>query len=181
MDNLGHPVKRTARSDEGENAAHESATERAQANGALVPTTYADDHQHAAASKATRAGPPDLFVVRIGGYLLLHNDGARRVSDVTAQSGLRAYRFLSTSGAFVDFDHDGDLDIVIVGLADLDRSREQAAARALTFPDDFPGAPAVLLQNNGNGTFTDITGKTGVGGLRHGVAIVPTDYDNRRD
>ena len=126
-------------------------------------------------------GFPDLFVIRYGRNLLLHNDGGRRFSDVTAQSGLPAYRFLSTSGAFVDFDHDGDLDIVLVGLADLDRAREQAAARALTFPDDFPGAPAVLLQNNGNGTFTDITGKTGVGGLRHGVAIVPTDYDNRRD
>jgi tetratricopeptide (TPR) repeat protein len=126
-------------------------------------------------------GAPDLFVIRYGRNLLLHNDGGGRFSDVTAQSGLPAYRFLSTSAAFVDFDHDGDLDIVIVGLADLDRAREGAAARALTFPDDFPGAPAVLLQNNGNGTFTDITGKTGVSGLRHGVAIVPTDYDNRRD
>src|SRR5262249_52775614 len=85
------------------------------------------------------------------------------------------------SAAFVDFDHDGDLDIVIVGLADLEGARERAASGALTFPDDFPGAPTVLLQNNGNGTFTDITAKTGVSGSMHGVAIVATDYDNRRD
>jgi hypothetical protein len=85
------------------------------------------------------------------------------------------------SAAFVDFDHDGDLDIVIIGLADLEGARERAASGALTFPDDFPGAPTALLQNNGNGTFTDITAKTGVSGSRHGVAIVPTDYDNRRD
>ena len=126
-------------------------------------------------------GAPDLFVIRYGRNLLLHNDGGGRFSDATARSGLPAYRFLSTSAAFVDFDHDGDLDIVIVGLADVDAAREQAAARPLTFPDDFPGAPTVLLQNNGNGTFTDITAKTGVSGLRHGVAVVPTDYDNHRD
>jgi tetratricopeptide (TPR) repeat protein len=121
-------------------------------------------------------GLPDLFVLRYGGNMLLHNEGSGRFSDATARSGLPAYRFLAVSAAFVDFDHDGDLDIVIAGLADLN-----GAAGALTFPDDFPGAPAELVQNNGNGTFTDVTAKTGIAGLRHAVAIVPTDYDNRRD
>jgi hypothetical protein len=59
-------------------------------------------------------------------------------------------------------------------------SREADAS--LTFPDDFPGAPNRLLRNNGNGQFTNITAATQVSGsLNHAVALVPTDYDNRRD
>ena len=125
-------------------------------------------------------GDADLLVIRHGGSVLLHNDGGR-FSDVTVPSGLPPYPFLSVSAAFVDLDHDGDLDLVIAGLADLTTAHERARAGALTFPDDFPGAPAQVIQNNGNGTFTDISSKANVGGLRHAVAVVPTDYDNRRD
>jgi tetratricopeptide (TPR) repeat protein len=126
-------------------------------------------------------GFSDVLVLRYGGSTLLHNEGNGRFSDATARSGLPSSRFLSVSAAFVDFDHDGDLDIVIAGLADLNAAREQAAGRTLLFPDDFPGAPTELAQNNGNGTFTAVTAQTQIAGLRRAVAIVPTDYDNRRD
>ncbi len=126
-------------------------------------------------------GLPDVLVIRYGGNVLVHNDGNGRFSDATVQSGLPAYPFLSVSAAFVDFDHDGDLDIVIAGLADLNGARTGAAERTLTFPDDFPGAPILLVQNNGDGRFTDVTAKTQIAGLRHAIGIVPTDYDNRRD
>jgi cytochrome c-type biogenesis protein CcmH/NrfG len=126
-------------------------------------------------------GAPDLLVLRYGANVLLHNDGGGRFSDATSRARLPQYPFLSTSAAFVDFDHDGDLDIVIAGLADLKAARDRAGAGGLVFPDDFPGAPTQLVQNDGNGTFTDISSKTRVDGLRHAVAVVPTDYDNRRD
>ncbi len=45
-----------------------------------------------------------------------------------------------------------------------------------------PGPPNLLLRNNGDGTFTDITSQAKVGGEGgHAVQVVPTDYDNRRD
>ncbi len=108
-------------------------------------------------------GKPDLFVLRPSGGSLLHNDGGR-FTDATAAAGLPALGPPgSSSAAFADVDHDGDLDLVLAG---------QAA----------PSAPFRLFRNNGNGTFADVTATTGLGeGKESGLAIVPTDYDNRRD
>ncbi len=60
--------------------------------------------------------------------------------------------------AFVDADHDGDLDLVL------------------------GGATPVLLRNNGNGTFTDVSAASRFAGCRRRRGgLVPTDFDNRRD
>lgn len=121
---------------------------------------------------------PDLFVIRSSGISLYHNDGDGKFSDVTNAAGLARYPYLSSAVAFVDVDHDGDLDIFIAGLADLSAKPKAGAS----FPEDFSGAPNMLLRNDGNGKFTDVTATAKVGGAPgHAVAVVPTDYDNRRD
>ena len=110
-------------------------------------------------------GKPDLFVVRFDDtrFILYHNDGNGHFSDVTDKSGIRVP---STKGApyrsvaFVDADHDGDLDLFIAGPTN------------------------ILFRNNGNGTFTDITEAAKVTARTsssYSSAIIPTDYDNRRD
>ncbi|MDQ3688013.1 MAG: FG-GAP-like repeat-containing protein, partial [Acidobacteriota bacterium] len=125
---------------------------------------------------------PDLFVLRYGSISLYRNEGDGRFTDVTAAAKIPAYPHLSISAAFVDADHDGDLDIFVAGLADLAKP-PRAGANELTFPQDFAGAPNMLLRNNGNGTFVDYTAQSKVAGSEnnHAVAVVPTDYDNRRD
>ncbi|HXG92906.1 MAG TPA: FG-GAP-like repeat-containing protein [Blastocatellia bacterium] len=126
-------------------------------------------------------GRADLFVLRYGASALYHNDGSGKFSDVTAAAGIPAYPYLSMSVAFVDVDHDGDLDIFIAGFADMSKP-PKPANQQITFPDDFAGAPNLLLRNNGNGKFTDITAIAKVAGANaHAVAVVPTDYDNHRD
>jgi Tfp pilus assembly protein PilF len=126
-------------------------------------------------------GRPDLFVLRFGGSSLYHNEGNGRFTDVTAKAQFTPYPFLPGAAALVDVDHDGDLDLVIAGLADLDGTRDALGGSSRAFPDEFAGAPVQLLRNNGDGTFTDISREATVQAIGHAVAIVPTDFDNRRD
>ncbi|HYJ84662.1 MAG TPA: FG-GAP-like repeat-containing protein, partial [Pyrinomonadaceae bacterium] len=120
---------------------------------------------------------PDLFVIRDGSLSLYHNDGAGKFSDVTGTAAIPAYPFLPSSVAFVDVDHDGDLDLFVTGLADL----SQAPKAAGVFPGDFAGAPNLLLRNDGNGKFTDVTTTAKLNSVGHSVALIPTDFNNRRD
>src|SRR6266536_486861 len=129
-------------------------------------TYTGNDHNYAViAGDYDNDGKADLFAVRgpQTAFVLYHNDGDGRFSDRTKESGILSVPKSSPphmSCAFVDFDHDGDLDIFITG------------------------PPNILLRNNGNGTFTYVTESAKVVGQKSFVAsaaVVPTDFDNRRD
>jgi tetratricopeptide (TPR) repeat protein len=100
-------------------------------------------------------GKPDVLIVRNSGLMLYHNDGNGSFSDVTVAAKVMGTPVGSRAAAFVDVDHDGDLDIFIPG--------------------------NVLLRNNGDGTFSDQTTAAKLGDKVTARAVVPTDYDNRRD
>ena len=122
-------------------------------------------------------GKPDLFVVRANSLSLYRNLGGGRFSDVTQDARIPSFPYFPSSVAFVDVDHDGDLDIFVTGLADLSKPPKGHAV----FPEDFAPAPNLLLRNDGNGKFTDITTAAKLDKLGHAVAVVPTDFNNRRD
>jgi tetratricopeptide (TPR) repeat protein len=105
-------------------------------------------------------GRPDLLVLSPRGYRLMHQRRDGTFEDMTAKAGIPKPAGIVTSGAFVDVDHDGDLDIFVGG----------------------DSQSNVLLRNNGNGTFTDITSAAGFAyDSPKTVAVAPTDFDNRRD
>ena len=123
-------------------------------------------------------GKPDLVVARDGEVALYHNEGGGRFSDVTKAAGLPAYPYLPGAVSFVDYDHDGDLDIAIAGLADFSKPPRGDEP---VFPDDFAGAPNLLWRNDGNGRFSDVSAEAKLNSTGHSLAIVPTDFNNRRD
>lgn len=145
---------------------------------AIVP---ADSYGIGAISAdADNDGLADLFVLRYGRSSLYRNTGKGQFEDVTRASGIPAYPALPSTAAFVDIDHDGDVDLVIGGSADLAATRRQSGSD-WKFPDEFAPAPMQVLQNDGKGHFTDITRTTHLESKAHVTALVPTDFDNHRD
>jgi Tfp pilus assembly protein PilF len=121
--------------------------------------------------------------IAIFGYQMLafwRNNGDGSFADVTAKSGLPVnYSSWAMTAAWVDADHDGDLDLFVGNFTDLSQFPKQDSA---VFPEDFAGDENRLFRNNGNGTFTDITAQTGLGGGKNKTtAVVATDYNNQRD
>ncbi|HUR34864.1 MAG TPA: FG-GAP-like repeat-containing protein [Vicinamibacterales bacterium] len=125
-------------------------------------------------------GAPDLFVLRASASSLYRNDGKGHFTDVTRGAKLPPFPGLPGAAAFVDVDHDGDVDLLIAGLADVAATRRLGGGPWL-FPSGFVPAPLQLLRNNGNGTFTDVTRAARLERRGHAIAIAPTDFDNHRD
>jgi tetratricopeptide (TPR) repeat protein len=133
-------------------------------------------------------GKPDLFVLRFGSSSLYHNDGKGHFSDVTVAAKIPAYPYLARTAAFVDYDHDGDLDLLIPGGEDVSNALPMEKDLADRRPKSLytmvlPTSPThgLLLRNNGNRTFTDVTAQAKLAAPNESSAVVPTDYDNRRD
>ena len=107
-------------------------------------------------------GLNDLAVALDNALLLFRNLGHGRFKDVTAEAGLAAKN--RPSGiTFVDYDHDGDLDLLLTGS-----------------PIETGGNPNVLWRNDGNGSFTEWTEPTGLGGSGKTAAAILTDFNNDR-
>jgi tetratricopeptide (TPR) repeat protein len=133
-------------------------------------------------------GRPDLFVLRYGSNSLYHNDGGGHFTDVTAAAKIPDYKYLARAVAFVDYDHDGDLDIFIGGGEEpaealtTEKSLEEHPPKTLyTIALSSPPGHSILLRNNGNGTFTEQTAAAKLLMPMESDFVVPTDYDDRRD
>jgi len=111
----------------------------------------------------------DLAVAQDSGILLFHNLGNGKFQDVTAEAGL-APRNHPTGITFVDYDHDGDLDLFVTGSPLTQAAQDGAPAPASN----------VLWRNNGNKTFTEWTEPTGLGGSGMVESAILTDFNNDR-
>ena len=109
-------------------------------------------------------GRNDLAVALRDRVLLFRNLGGGRFADVTKSTGIvPANRPAGLT--FVDFDHDGDLDLFVTG----EPGGTQPAASG-----------NVLWRNNGNGTFTNWTVETGLGGSGATTSATLSDINNDR-
>jgi hypothetical protein len=129
-------------------------------------------------------GYDDLFVTALGQSRLFHNNGNGTFTDVTQKTGLLGPKEFSTSAAWVDYDRDGKLDLVVANYVQWSLEGDlyctlDGKSKSYCTPESYKGASVRLWHNRGDGTFEDVTKKAGVWeptSKTLGIAIL--DYDN---
>jgi len=136
-----------------------------------------DPTQHAiscAAGDYDNDGATDLAFATKDHLLLLHNEKNGTFKDATSASGIKGAG--ANSLMFIDYDHDGDLDLYEVG-----------GLRALMFEwhstyeytAGIKGPGGAMWRNDGDGTFTNVTDSLALPSQADGAAV-GTDYNNDR-
>ncbi len=131
-------------------------------------------------------GYVDLFVTGYGGTILYRNIGGRLFEDRTEAAAANVPGW-SASAGFLDADLDGDLDLFVTRYLEwsLETSR-RCGERIPVYcsPREYPATTNVLLRNNGDGTFSDVSREWGVAqsqGKALGVAFNDADSDGLPD
>jgi hypothetical protein len=130
-------------------------------------------------------GFPDLFVLGYGRCILYHNNGDGTFTDVSAKAGVENSGRWGSSAAWFDYDNDGRLDLVIANYVDWAPDNNfwcgdhGPGLRSYCHPDNYHGQAPTLYHNNGDGTFTDVSLRSGVGAKPgNGLGVVTFDYDD---
>ena len=121
----------------------------------------------------------DLLVTGYGRTILYHNDGNGHFTDVTAKSGILVDGW-SISSTWLDYDRDGCVDLFVGRYVKFDpKYRAYYAADNYPGPLDYEGETNRLYHNNCDGTFTDVTDKSGIGAfVGRTMGVVAADFDN---
>jgi enediyne biosynthesis protein E4 len=134
-------------------------------------------------------GYDDIFVTTLGQNRLFRNDGDGTFSDVTKKAGLWGPNEFSTSAAWVDYDRDGHLDLVVANYVQWSPEKDIHCAldgktKSYCTPEPYKGASVRLWHNRGDGTFEDATQKAGLydpTSKSLGVAVLDANQDGWPD
>ncbi len=141
-------------------------------------------------------GHLDMLVTYYGKNVLYHNRGNGSFEDVTAKSGLETRGTRWGSGCtFVDYDQDGRLDLFVANYVNFDITTAAEPGEGPNCvwkgipvncgPLGLPTDTNLLYHNNGDGTFTDVSERSGISKVTGRYAMTATaadfDGDGRQD
>jgi len=125
-------------------------------------------------------GFPDLYVTSYGKNVLYHNNGDGTFTDVTAKAGVAAGGWSSSAG-FFDYDNDGHLDLFVTRYMLWDTQTSKICGQEWqTYcpPGEFPPTTNILYRNRGDGTFEDVSQRSGISALKgRSLGVSFADYD----
>ncbi len=130
-------------------------------------------------------GFPDILVTCVGQNRLFHNTGKGTFADVTDRSGLGKRSAFSTSALWFDYDRDGLLDLFVCNYVKWSPERDVFCSldgrhKSYCTPEAYRGDTCWLFHNRGNGTFEDVTARSGIfdsSSKSLGVAMLDDDGD----
>lgn len=142
----------------------------------------------AAAADYDNDGHVDLYVTGYNRNFLYHNNGDGTFTDVTEKAGVTGIsswgeKLWGIAGAWVDYDNDGRLDLFVTNYLDWSFATSRVCGppgkRISCSPTLYKGQPSILYHNNGNGTFTDVSGSMGISQhIGKGMGIAIADYND---
>lgn len=126
-------------------------------------------------------GDADLYLTNFGRNQLYRNNGDGTFTDVTSHAGVGDGNW-SVSASFGDFNLDGYLDLYVANYLDYQLETAHACflegVHIYCGPHEYPGVSDTLYQNNGDGTFTDVTARAGLHNAGKGLGTLFTDYNS---
>ena len=126
-------------------------------------------------------GFPDIYVTNYGKNTLYHNNGNGTFTDVTAKAGVPGGGW-SVSAGFIDYDNDGKLDLFVTRYMEWDTKHSKTCGaewRTYCPPEEFPVTTNILYHNNGDGTFTDVSQRSGIASRKgRALGLAFADYDD---
>jgi hypothetical protein len=136
-------------------------------------------------------GFEDLYVTYYGKNVLYHNNGNGTFTDVSEQAGVAGSgKAWGTGCAFVDYDRDGYLDLMVANYVDFDLSTAPVpgdrpsciwkGVPVMCGPQGLRGAKNILYHNRGNGTFEDVSAKSHIDQTdgHYAFSVTTLDYDD---
>jgi enediyne biosynthesis protein E4 len=131
-------------------------------------------------------GFPDVFVSNYGKNMLYHNNGDGTFTDVTGKVGVAGGGWSGSAG-FFDYDNDGHLDLFVTRYMEWDADHNKLCGgdwKTYCPPGEFPRTTNLLYHNRGDGTFEDVSERSGIAakkGRALGVAFADYDEDGFTD